>query len=427
MTLGNQIFLRFYLVIVLSVVIVGWTVDIIWQSFEPLPEERYHEEILSLAAEYIESQTDSSVEQSLSNINQLTSQHLSLVSASQIQADELQQALLNNEIVTLENSDGSFVAYRQLGHRNVLLAIEIPMTEKNKYTKYLLLVTFYLLIAGVVYLWTRPLARDLKTLEDASQDFAHANWNTSVVVPSSSPVNHLAQAYNRLLVRIKQLLKDQQEMSHAISHELRTPLARIKFSLEMALNSDNLESVQKQLTSIDEDIVEIQTLVDELLSYASLEKSSTVANCESGDIKSLITTLAGKLRRNSPNKNLTVKINENTKLVYCDSYLIERALQNLIINAFSHCQSQVNVRFSQSDHVNQLVVEDDGHGIDPDDRARVFDSFVRLQPKQAKGRKGFGLGLAIVKRIATLHQGSVDVAQSTLGGASFIFEWPNQQ
>ena len=73
---------------------------------------------------------------------------------------------------------------------------------------------------------------------------------------------------------------------------------------------------------------------------------------------------------------------------------------------------------------NQLYVDDDGGGISSADRERVFDSFVRLD-NQPKKRRGFGLGLTIVKSIALLHQGKVSVDTSPMGGARFIFAWPN--
>ena len=426
MTLGNQIFIRFYLVIVISVIIVGWSVDYVWQSFEEEQQQDfYHEQILDLSTNLLAASSRENFAQTLSSINQISTHRVELVPKTQIQADSFQQALAEGEILTLENSSDSLVAYKLIPESDYLLAMYLPNEITQPWSKYALLILFYLLIAGVVYLWTRPLTRDLKILEDAASSFADSKWETSVDVVKSSPVNHLANAYNQLLVRIKQLLNDQQEMSHAISHELRTPLARIKFSIEMAINNNNPDAVREQLASISEDIVEIQSLVDELLSYASLEKSSTVANCERGDIESLISTLVEKLQRNSPDKKLSFEIEGDSKFVSCDSYLIERGLQNLIVNGLNHCRSRVSVCFVQIDNINRLVVDDDGDGIPEDNRDRVFDSFVRLDNNQQVKRKGFGLGLAIVKRIALLHQGQVKVDAAALGGARFVIEWPN--
>ncbi|TQV86901.1 ATP-binding protein [Aliikangiella coralliicola] len=435
MTLSTQIFVRLYLVIISSVVLVGWSVDFIWQTYYSGQDENshhsenyHHEEILTLASKLFELEPAENYPEKLTTINQSSSLPMALVPQQEIQANALESVLAENKIITLENDDGTLTAYKQIPGSNWLLAVQLIEKQQPVWPKYLLLLVFYSLIAGIVYIWTLPLTRDLKKLECAASDFAASKrekWDVEVQVPRSSPVKHLADAYNKLLARIKQLLHDQQEMSHAISHELRTPLARIKFSLEMAINHQQSEPIKEQLSSVTEDVNEIQRLVDELLSYASLEKSSGVINIEKGDIESLVATLVEKLRRNSPDKSLELVIDKPPASVFCDGYLIERGLQNLIINGLNHCHTLVRVSFRQTNNINQLIVEDDGRGIPRDERRRVFDSFVRLTQNNRSKRTGFGLGLTIVKRIAQLHNGQVSVNASELGGAQFIIQWPN--
>jgi signal transduction histidine kinase len=79
--------------------------------------------------------------------------------------------------------------------------------------------------------------------------------------------------------------------------------------------------------------------------------------------------------------------------------------------------------FAIRDGWNELRVEDDGPGIPQEQRSRVFQSFVQLNP--AAGKKvGYGLGLAIVKRAIEWHGGEVRIAESTLGGALVLASWP---
>ncbi|WP_444994997.1 ATP-binding protein [Aliikangiella sp. IMCC44359] len=425
LSLSNRLFIRLYLIIVASVILIGWSVDYLWQSHHTTNQDTFnHEEVLLLATKLIETAPPEKYSDILKSINQISPHQLTLLSNEQIQADELKISLANGEIITLQNGDNEYVSYKQLNNSDQLISIDVHMQPEKNSAKYIWLLIFYLLIAGIVYLWTLPLNRDLKILEKAASSFADSKWEANVDVSKHSPVKHLANAYNNLLIRIKQLVNDQQEMSHAISHELRTPLARIKFSIEMANNSHDIEMIQEQLDSITEDINEIQQLVDELLSYASLEKSSTVANYEKGNIESLILTLVEKLQRNSPDKKLTYEIKSSNNNIYCDSYLIERGLQNLIINAQKYCHSKVHITFTQINNTNQLLIDDDGEGIPEFERIRIFDSFVRLQSQQ-KTYKGFGLGLAIVKRVAQLHEGNVFIHESPMGGARFGIEWPN--
>ena len=71
-----------------------------------------------------------------------------------------------------------------------------------------------------------------------------------------------------------------------------------------------------------------------------------------------------------------------------------------------------------------LIVEDDGPGIAPDERSRVFEPFVRLDPSRDRATGGCGLGLAIVHSIAQAMSGEVKCEESDAGGARFCFQWP---
>ncbi|TQV75116.1 hypothetical protein FLL45_09265 [Aliikangiella marina] len=420
MNLAKQIFVRFYLVIIVSVIIIGLTIDYLWRSVEE-HNDPPEVALLNVAANSLDNSTQRYQAQ-IEQLNANTGLNFTLVPLEQISGAAIQKKLTQGEVVFLQSTDMKDEAYRLISGSEMLVRLSIDRNEISTSRQYGLLALFYLLIAVIVYAWTRPLVRDLKRLEAGVTNFADSEWDTVVSVAENSPVSHLANTYNALVVRIKQLLNDQQEMSHAISHELRTPLARIKFSLEIASETTNKSDIAIQLSSISEDVIEMQNLVDDLLSYASLEKASTVAKLERGNIQSLVENLAEKLKRNAPHISLDVATDKSQQTIYCDSYLIERALQNLIINGLKHASQRVAVSMEFVNKQCKLIVEDDGEGIDQAQKERVFDSFVRLPDKHKT--KGFGLGLAIVKRIAKLHRGRVYLEDSSLGGAKFIFEWP---
>ncbi len=424
MKLGNQIFIRFYFVVVTSVIFVGWSVDALWQNYSSNDGQLSYEQVLPLLAEKVNNTKDSQQQSLIESYNDMLGMQLSIINGEQVQGNDIRAALYAGEIITLQNVNDDFISYIKLDSSDLLLSIEIPDSQSNHWLKYLWIMVFYSVIAAIIYIWTLPLSRDLQSIERAAINFAHSKWNSTVKVSPRSSVKHIADAYNNLLIKIKQLINDQQEMSHAISHELRTPLARIKFSLELATNSNNEKMVKQQLSSIGEDITEIQELVNELLSYATLKRTTFIANIEKGDIKSLISTLVEKLSKNSNDKTIRYDTICSESQVYCDSDLIERCLQNLITNGLRYCKHNVVVNFKQNNGFNYLSVDDDGEGIAKNERERVFNSFVRITGETQGNQKGFGLGLAIVKRISLLHHGKVKIVRSKLGGASFIFKWP---
>jgi len=107
-----------------------------------------------------------------------------------------------------------------------------------------------------------------------------------------------------------------------------------------------------------------------------------------------------------------------------DIRLFERVLDNLINNALRYCQQRVDVQLICDGGLGLLTVDDDGPGIPENERSRVFEPFVRLDPSRDRATGGCGLGLAIVSSIATAMGGTVTAGQSPLGGARFSFRWP---
>ena len=422
MTLTQQLFIRFYAIIVISLIAVGWFINLLWSQSNNHEEDfNQVEVIIQLASSQLEGLSSTEQGTVLAQLNNQGHQKFSLLPRNQITILGSEQSDSQSNQIVVEDENALFF-YQPLPSTNKVLVLEIPQHKsKNDYDFYWLTI-FYLLIAAIIYLTTRPMAKDLLSLEKASSSFAKHHWDAKVDISQSSPVYHLAEAYNQLLSRISQLLNDQKEMSHAISHELRTPLARIKFSLEIAQSSEDNATIKNQLASITDDINEIHALIEELLSYASLEKEGVKANIEKGDIIQLLEHMVEKLSVHANDVSLTLNSRVSSLNIYCDSYLIERAAQNLIINALKYARSEVAVSISISQSLARLIVEDDGPGIKPEDYQQVFDSFVRLESASAK--KGFGLGLAIVRRIAQLHGGGIEVSRSKLGGARFVLSIP---
>lgn len=104
--------------------------------------------------------------------------------------------------------------------------------------------------------------------------------------------------------------------------------------------------------------------------------------------------------------------------------LMERVLDNLVNNALRYSEQRLRIGLWFDGDDACLQVEDDGPGIPPEERERVFEPFVRLDPSRDRATGGCGLGLAIVHSIAVAYQGQVYVDASSLGGACFRFCWP---
>ena len=418
----NNIFLRLYCLIVATVLVVGIGLDFIWQNFEPkeIPNE-HNRIILRLVSVQLEELDEKKLDHHLRQLNLQFNGEFSLLSSTSTLALSIEQELAGGKLIFMQ-SDSEILGFVKLLKHQRILQMKIAIQDQVSFTKNIFITLFYGLIAIVIFYWIWPLSKDLNRLEKAVNQFDQQQWQSKVELSSTSSINHLAKAYNALLGKIKLLVETQQAMSHSISHELRTPLARIRFSLQMAEESNDISDVRKQITSINDDISEMNELINELLNFASLESISAVAKMEKGNINMLIETLLARLSKNFPDKKIEFIQQSSNNNVSCDSYLMERAIQNLMVNACKFSDKIILITFQESEHCYELSVEDDGPGVEEKSHDKIFDSFVQLenQPKN----KGFGLGLAIVKRVMTLHAGRAKVEKSSLGGAKFVLFWP---
>src|ERR1700738_1899234 len=168
----------------------------------------------------------------------------------------------------------------------------------------------------------------------------------------------------------------------------------------------------------------INGLYKATLGYAILERADLALNLAEHNFTRLIPAIIESVKHDTqPGITIAAQVQEDADHVVCDVHLFETVLKNLLYNSRRYASSRINVTFTSREGLNELLVEDDGPGIPEQDRGRVFQSFVQLDP--AAGKKvGYGLGLAIVKRAIEWHGGEGHIADSALGGALVSASWP---
>lgn len=425
----NRTFLSLYLLIVFFVALMGWGLDKAWQHFSPAPTvTAAQQDLLTLIEKHIK-QYDS-----ISSLRGHINSHIILLSLDDFADSQFMNELESGIPHIIHNSQNEVQLYKRINGSATVIRLSLPAQDQtsNSYIYEILLTVFYISIGLIVFIWVWPLMRDVKRLENHTQYVGRNALPEPVTVMPGSAVNNLAQAFNRMAERIKELLASHKEMTYAVSHELRTPLARMKFALAMlqeqpkTLAGQTSKIQNNHTASLAKDVEEMDALITQLLSYAGYEHESGPLNQESGDMAFLVKELMRRAKASYKNSDITITLKSpsDAMQMQCEWHLMERAIFNLIHNGLRFAASEMIVQLQSSDTHYMITVEDDGPGIPPEEQKRIFESFIRLNSEENAQTRGFGLGLAIVQRALKWHNGNASVGISELGGAKFMLKWP---
>ncbi|UQA60734.1 ATP-binding protein [Polyangium aurulentum] len=286
------------------------------------------------------------------------------------------------------------------------------------------LVFFLVVLGAAILALTRPLVRHVTRLAEATSAFGAGQLDARASTAAPEPVAHLARTFNAMAERIQRAADEQQATLQAISHELRTPITRLQFALEAAGGALGAEAAARaQLDEMAKDVGEIEALVEELLTYARLQPGAPPVERVAIDLADMVDGVVGELAPLSP--DLSIEVDAPDPAVCTgDPKHLRRAVSNLLRNAQRHARARIRVRLAVTESSCTVIVDDDGPGIPPEGRERVFLPFERLDASRNRATGGHGLGLAIVHRVMQAHGGSARAADGDLGGARLILSWP---
>jgi two-component system sensor histidine kinase TctE len=225
----------------------------------------------------------------------------------------------------------------------------------------------------------------------------------------------LVRALNHFTERLREQFWRQEQFVADASHELRTPLAALKARLELGLREVDARNWRAALEDAVHSTDRLTHLANQLLSLARIEHGAR-AIAEGGaqalDLSQLTRELALALAPLAHKRGMSLALEADQPVwVTGEPTLLNELLSNLVENAMAHAEPGGSVVLRVMSP-GVLEVEDDGPGIAPEDRERVFERFYRSRPQ---GR-GAGLGLAIVGEICRAHQAAISLHEGAQGG-----------
>ena len=372
----------------------------------------------------------------LKKIQQHFSYHVGVEKISQLNLDSEQigrlrsdqSVILWRDSATVRGTTISIVSPLPNSPTDVLVLGPVPMFNwmPVKLAAGITLLSMFLLCLGVYGLIV-PMQRKLKQVNEALDVMRTGDMSQRVPVEGYDEMASLATSYNSMSDHIQRLIEAQRELMRAVSHELRTPVARIRFGMEMLADEDDHEYRLQQVEMIDKDIEALNTLIDEIMTYAKLEQGTPSLDFEKIVLIDVLKQVAVETEALKTQKIIHLNPLSPDVIVDAERRYLHRVVQNLVGNAIRYCDHQVNISGGVNHQTNMayVCVEDDGPGIPEEDRKRVFEAFARLDDSRTRASGGYGLGLSIVSRIAYWCGGTIEVDQSSdLGGARFTMSWP---
>jgi signal transduction histidine kinase len=265
----------------------------------------------------------------------------------------------------------------------------------------------------------RPVERIRREVEDISG----SELDRRVPEPGTGDeIEALAVTMNRMLARIEQATEQQRRFTADASHELRSPLTSMATQIDVDLAHPETTDWPATAMSLRAETNRMQELVDDLLLLA---RTGDGGAPRSTGVVALDDLVFEAIARLDGDPEVSVSSDRVGRIdVAGDGGQLDRLLVNLVVNARRHAQQTVEIGATAAGGTAVLTVDDDGPGIDPAHRERVFERFVRLDEARARDTGGSGLGLALCAEITRLHGGSITIEDSHLGGARFVVALP---
>ena len=227
-------------------------------------------------------------------------------------------------------------------------------------------------------------------------------------VKSNDEIGKLISTFNSLLEKVHISSISQKQFISNASHELKTPLTSLKLQIETLKKQNNTD--EKTLVGIEEDVIEIQSIIEALLILETSAKGGGT------DGKILLNELIKKTIKDTDvdfKNNLEIMVDSNQEI-------LKLMLNNLIGNAEKFKLNKVIISTDIVDKAPSIIIEDDGVGIHPENYDLIFTPFWQEDESRTRNVGGKGLGLSIVKNIVSKYGWKITVDKSDLGGARFI-------
>jgi signal transduction histidine kinase len=289
------------------------------------------------------------------------------------------------------------------------------------YSRIAILILLLTTLLCLAYFAIRYLLKPIKWLQEGVKEVGKGNLEHSVPEGRSSELGHLAKAFNEMTGRIRDMLKDREQLLLDVSHELRTPLTRMKVALEFVPEGRAGDSIR-------EDAREMESMITAILEEARLRNAAGRIEKRKVSLNNFLQEVVKDYANRSP--DLEVIIPDKDIVLEVEPELVKIALRNVLNNAFKYSGSGVppiKVELAEIKNHIMVIVSDKGIGIPEDDLPHIFEPFYRVDKSRSRRTGGYGIGLSLCKTIMDAHGGDIKVESLPGKGTTMKMIFPGKK
>ena len=269
-----------------------------------------------------------------------------------------------------------------------------------------------LLLGSIAIVFLRNQVRSILRLATAAEAFGRGRDIPDFKPTGATEVRRAGRAFIAMRERIRRHMTQRTTLLAGVSHDLRTPLTRMKLSLAMLPDGEDVEELRR-------DVDEMEKMVESYLEFAS--DISSIDAPEAFDTAALVEEIASAC--DPTGARLTLDIGPGDLKIEARRDALKRAFLNLIGNGLKYADD-VWVSIKRAGAYLEFTVDDNGAGVPEEKYADVFKPFYRLDGARSGNVAGVGLGLSVVRDVARSHGGDVTLSRSDHGGLRALIKIP---
>jgi signal transduction histidine kinase len=283
-----------------------------------------------------------------------------------------------------------------------------------------------LLVSGLLaWYLSRRIVRPVLQLSDAADAVAQGRYDVEVPRKASGELGHLSERFREMAARLGEVEVMERNFLMSVSHELRTPLTGIRGHVSALLEGvvDDPDQRIASLETIELEAQRLERLVGDILDLAKLDTHRFTVTSEEVDMAQLVDQAYDRFREEARRRSIDYRQEVRARpVITSDGDRVLQVVGNLLSNAFHATPDggRISLELGQQNGTVHVSIEDNGPGIPPEMRERLFRPFV----SQTGG--GTGLGLAIAKELSVMLGGRIELASEVGRGSRFELVLPSR-